>query len=150
VLYALNFHENLIEEEGITVTLMPAAKSLGALRAEFDTPQSNGLVTHRDSALGHEIFDITSTQINAVIEPEREACPWGTLPGLADAGLTCLPSFSLLKQSYWRVPFLSIELPYEVPRADPYHCFSAFLEPWQGNARNYDTVACRSPLGGGT
>jgi len=27
---------------------------------------------------------------------EREACPRGTLPGLADAGLTCLPSFSLL------------------------------------------------------
>ncbi len=41
VLYALNFHENLIEEEGITVTLMPAAKSLGVLRDEFDTPQSN-------------------------------------------------------------------------------------------------------------
>jgi hypothetical protein len=56
----------------------------------------------------------------------------------------------LLKQSYRRVPFLSIELPYEMLRADPCHCFSAFLEPWQGNARNYDTVACRSPLGDGT
>jgi hypothetical protein len=81
-LYALNFHENLIEEEGITVTLMPAAKSLGVLRAEFDTPQSNGLVTDRDSALGHEIFDITGTQIKAVIEPERAACPRGTRPRL--------------------------------------------------------------------
>ena len=28
-----------------------------------------------------------------------------TFPGLADAGLTCLPSFSLLKQSSWRVSF---------------------------------------------
>ena len=71
MLYALNFHENLIEEEGITVTLMPAAKSLGVRRAELDTPQSNGLVADRDSALGHEIFDITSTQIKAVIEPDN-------------------------------------------------------------------------------
>jgi len=27
---------------------------------------------------------------------EREACPRGTLPGFTDAGLTCLPSCSLL------------------------------------------------------
>ena len=86
MLYALNFHENLIEEEGITVTLMPAAKSPGLLRAELDTPQSNGLVADRDSALGHEIFDITSTQIKAVIEPEREACPWGTTCWMISGG----------------------------------------------------------------
>jgi hypothetical protein len=71
VLDALNFHENLIELEGITVTLMPAAKLRGVLRAELDTPQSNGLAADRDSAPGHEIFDITSTQIKTVIEPDN-------------------------------------------------------------------------------
>jgi hypothetical protein len=32
----------------------------------------------------------------------RTSSTW-TFPGLADAGLTCLPLFSLLKQSSWRI-----------------------------------------------
>jgi len=31
-----------------------------------------------NSALGHMILDIPAAQIEAMIEPEREACPWGT------------------------------------------------------------------------
>jgi hypothetical protein len=36
---ALNLDENFIDKEGITVTLVPAPKSLRILRAELDTPQ---------------------------------------------------------------------------------------------------------------
>jgi hypothetical protein len=78
VLYALNFHENLIEEEGITVTLMPAAKSLGVLRAELDTSQSNGFVADRDSALGHEILDISGGEGGmGVTRPHLPLRGWG-------------------------------------------------------------------------
>ncbi len=52
-----------------SLTLMPAAKSPAVLSAEFDTPLANGLVADRDSTFGHEIFNITSTQIKSVIEP---------------------------------------------------------------------------------
>jgi hypothetical protein len=75
MLYALNFHENLIEEEGIAVTLMPAAKPPSVLRAEFDTPQPDRLVAHRNTTRGQKILDIAAAQIEAMIEPEREACP---------------------------------------------------------------------------
>jgi len=96
VLYALNLHEDLIEEEGITVTLVSAAKSLGVLRNEFDIPQSNELVADRDSALGHEIFDITSTQMKAVIEPDNVLDDFSRKPvTLVHGGTIIHPSLSL-------------------------------------------------------
>jgi len=49
---------------------MPAPNSPGELGTKLDTPQSNRLVADRDTTLGHEILDITATQIEAMIEPD--------------------------------------------------------------------------------
>jgi hypothetical protein len=35
-------------------------------------------VAESNTKLGHKILDIAAAQIEAMIEPEREACPWGT------------------------------------------------------------------------
>jgi len=35
-------------------------------------------VAYRDTTLGHEILDVANAQIETMIQPEREACPWGT------------------------------------------------------------------------
>lgn len=71
VLLALDLHEDLIDEEGVTESLVPAPKFPGVLWPKLDAPQSDRYVADRDSALRHEIFDVTSTQIEAVIEPNR-------------------------------------------------------------------------------
>ena len=78
MLLALDLYKNLIDEEGITVTVVSAPKSPRVLRAEFDTSQPNRLIADPNTTLGHEILDVAATQIEAMIQPEREACPWGT------------------------------------------------------------------------
>jgi hypothetical protein len=50
---------------------MSPSKSLGVFWPKLDAPQSDRFVVDRDCALGHEIFDVTSTQIEAVIKPDR-------------------------------------------------------------------------------
>ena len=78
MLPALNLDEDFVNKESIAVTLVPTPKSPRILRAEFDTPQPDRLVADRNTTLGHKILDIAAAQIEAMIEPEREACPWGT------------------------------------------------------------------------
>jgi len=67
----LDSHEDLIKVEGIAVPLMPTPKSLRVPGAEFDTPQSDRLVTDRDTAFSHQILDIAAAQIEAMIEPNN-------------------------------------------------------------------------------
>jgi hypothetical protein len=78
VLPALNLDEDLVNKESIAVTLVPAPKPPRVLWAEFDTQQPDRLVADRNTTLGHKFLDIAVAQIEAMIEPEREACPWGT------------------------------------------------------------------------
>ncbi len=78
MLPTLNLDEDFVNKETIAVTLVPAPKSPRILRAEFDTPQPDRLVADPNTTLGHKILDIAVAQIEAIIEPEREACPWGT------------------------------------------------------------------------
>jgi hypothetical protein len=78
VLPALNLDEDFVNKETIAVTLVPAPKSPRILRAEFDTLHSDRLVADPNTTLGHKILDIAVAQIEAMIQPEREACPWGT------------------------------------------------------------------------
>jgi len=75
VLPSLNIDEDFVNKESIAVTLMPAPKPRRILRAEFDTPQPDRLVADRNTTLGHKILDIAANQIEAMIQPEREACP---------------------------------------------------------------------------
>ena len=62
---------NLSVPESIPVSLVPSSKPLGVFGPKLDAPQSDRFVADRDSAFGHEIFNVTSTQIEAVIELDR-------------------------------------------------------------------------------
>ena len=70
MLLSLNLNEDLIDEESIPVSLVPPSKSFGVFGSKLDAPQSNRFAADRDSAFGHKIFDITNTQIEAVIKPD--------------------------------------------------------------------------------
>ena len=70
MLFALDLNEDLIDEESIPVALVPPSKSLGVFGPKLDTPQPDRFVADRDSAIGHEIFGVTTAQIEAVIEPD--------------------------------------------------------------------------------
>ena len=78
MLLPLNLDEDFVDKESIAVTLVPAPMLIRILRAEFDTPQPDRLVTDLNTTLGHKVFDVAAAQIEAMVEPEREACPWGT------------------------------------------------------------------------
>ncbi len=86
MLPALNLDEDFVNKETITVTLVPAPKSSRILRTEFDTPHPDRLVADSNTTLSHKILDIAVAQIEAMIEPEREACPWGTTCWMTSGG----------------------------------------------------------------
>jgi hypothetical protein len=69
-LFVLDLNEDLIDEKSISVSLVPSSKPLGVSGSKLDVPQSNRFVTDHDSSFGHEIFDVTGIQIEAVIEPD--------------------------------------------------------------------------------
>jgi hypothetical protein len=71
MLFALNLNEDFIDKESIPIALVPPSKSPGVFGPKLDTPQPDRFVADRNSAFGHEILDITSTQIEAVIEPDN-------------------------------------------------------------------------------
>ena len=71
MLLTLNLYEDFVDKEGIAVTLMPAPKSPGVVTTKFDTPQSDRLVADCETTLGHEIFDISTAQIEAMVEPDN-------------------------------------------------------------------------------
>ncbi len=70
MLLPLNLDEYFVDEESIAVSLVTMPQSSRVFGTELDAPQPDRFVADRDSALGHEIFDVTSTQIEAVIEPD--------------------------------------------------------------------------------
>jgi hypothetical protein len=70
VLFSLDLNEDLIDEKSVPVSLVPSSKPLGVSGSKLDAPQSDRFVTDHDSSFGHEIFDVTGTQIEAVIEPD--------------------------------------------------------------------------------
>ena len=39
-------------------------------RPEFDTPQSDRLITDRDALLCQQIFDVTKAQVESVVDPD--------------------------------------------------------------------------------
>ena len=86
MVYALDLHENLIEAKSIAIPLMPAPKSLRVRGTELNTPQSDRLVADTNATLGHKILNIASAQIEAMLEPKREACPWATTCWMISGG----------------------------------------------------------------
>ena len=49
---------------------MLPSQSLGIFRSEFVAPEANGLVADGHAPLGQQVFNITMTKVESVIEPD--------------------------------------------------------------------------------
>jgi len=70
MLLAVDFHEDFIDEEGITVTSVFPFQALYIFGTELDAPQPDGFVADDDSSLGQEVLDVSVTEIEAIVEPD--------------------------------------------------------------------------------
>ena len=50
--------------------MMLSLQTTGKFRSEFVHPESNGFVTDGDISLGWQILDISSTEIEAIVQPD--------------------------------------------------------------------------------
>jgi len=73
LLLAIDLHENLINVERVTVSSLPAPQSFGIFGPKLDTPWPDGLVTNGNTALGQQVFNISVTQAESVVEPDNIA-----------------------------------------------------------------------------
>jgi hypothetical protein len=58
MLLAVDFYEDFIDEECVTVASVLPLQSLGIFGAELDTPEADGLVADFNPAFGQQILDI--------------------------------------------------------------------------------------------
>jgi len=70
VLFAIDFHEDLIDEERITTALMFSLQSPCIKSSELDTPQADGFIADSDATLSEDIFDISMAETESVVEPD--------------------------------------------------------------------------------
>jgi hypothetical protein len=66
---ALNFNEDLVDEERIAVTSVHAPQSASVRGTELVTPQPNRFTTDLDTPLCQHIFNIVVTEIESAIQP---------------------------------------------------------------------------------
>ena len=69
MLLAVDLDEDFIDVERIAIASVFSLKPTSINRSEFDTPESDGLSTDGDAALGEKIFNISVTEIEPVVEP---------------------------------------------------------------------------------
>jgi hypothetical protein len=69
MLLSLDLNEHLINEESVTISLMLPSQTLSILWSKLITPQANGFIADRDAPLGHQVFDVTMTQIETMVKP---------------------------------------------------------------------------------
>ena len=70
LLPALNRHEELVQIPGVARPAPSAPQRPRVGEAERLTPMPNRFIRHRDTSLGEEIFDISETQAEAMIDPD--------------------------------------------------------------------------------
>ena len=69
MLLAINFDEHFIKVKSITETVMITLQTCSEIVSEFYTPQTDRFVAGDYSSLCKEIFDISVTQVGAIVEP---------------------------------------------------------------------------------
>ena len=67
---AADLHEHFIQKVSIAKSTMSTSQTSGKFRTEFIDPTSYRFVTDGDISLGWQILDISSTEIEAVVEPD--------------------------------------------------------------------------------
>ena len=70
MLFAIDLHEDFIDEEGIAVAMMLSLQSPGEPGTELDTPEPNGFVGDCDASLSKQIFDSTVAEVESEVKPD--------------------------------------------------------------------------------
>jgi hypothetical protein len=70
---ALNREKHLIEMPYITWSGTPAPELIGILLPKLAAPLTDGLIGHRDPTRKEQLFDITITQAEVEVQPDRMA-----------------------------------------------------------------------------
>ena len=67
---AVDFDEDLIDVEGITIASVLSLQSTGINGTEFYTPEADCFATDGDSAFSEKVFDVTVGQVETIVEPD--------------------------------------------------------------------------------
>ena len=77
---AADRHEKFVQMPRIADGPRPTSESSRVGRTERLAPLADGLVRHRDAALGEEVFDVAEAEGESVLEPDRVADDRGREP----------------------------------------------------------------------
>ena len=69
LLLPLNLYKHFIDKEGITISLVVSFQPAGILSPKLTTPATNGFVANDDISLCKQVFNISATEIESVVEP---------------------------------------------------------------------------------
>ena len=70
LLLPLDLHEELVQIPGVALAAPAAAQPPCVVEPERPAPQPDRLIRHGDTPFGKEIFDISETQAETVVEPD--------------------------------------------------------------------------------
>jgi hypothetical protein len=62
--------ENLVDEEGVTISLVSSFQATCVDGSEFDAPEAYRFSTDSDAAFSEKIFDIAMAEIEAVVKAD--------------------------------------------------------------------------------
>jgi hypothetical protein len=71
LLLAVNPNEHFIQVPVVAQPSLSSLQSPHIVRTEFLTPLSDRLIGHDDSSLGQKILDVSETQAEAMVSPDR-------------------------------------------------------------------------------
>ena len=70
MLLAVDLDVDFIDIEGVAVTSILSLQSPRINGTELDAPQANRFSGDDDAPLGQEVFDVSVTQIESIVEPD--------------------------------------------------------------------------------
>ena len=70
MLFAIDLHEDFIDEKGIAVASVFSLQPSSVYSTEFDTPKSNCFAADSDASLCQKIFYIAVTEVETEVEPD--------------------------------------------------------------------------------
>ena len=70
MLLAIDSDEDLVDIEGVAVTLMLPLQAPSVYSSEFDAPQANRFAADSDASLGEKVLDISVAEVESVVQPD--------------------------------------------------------------------------------
>ena len=70
MLLAVDFDEDFIDIDGVTVASVLSFQSTGINSSELDALEADGFPRDDDSSFSEQILDISVTQIESIVEPD--------------------------------------------------------------------------------